>query len=588
MSGISLNWIDWSIILVYLTWIVWSGARYGRNRKGLEDYLLASRTLPWWAVGLSVMATQMSAVTLIGTTGQGFSDGMRFIQFYFGLPLAMIILSVTVVPFFHKAQVYTAYEYLEKRFDARTRSLTSFFFLISRCLGVGVIISAPAIVLSTILGWPIWVTVFGIGMTTTFYTMFGGVRAVTWTDVRQMVVIGAALAAVLVIIINALPANVGLGDALRTAGIAGRTTTVDTSFDLKETYTLWSGLIGGMFLALSYFGCDQSQVQRYLTARSVDEGRTSLMMSAFLKIPLQFMILLIGVLVFVFYHYVQPPVVFNPVQEKNLEQTNGAEFAEIRKEYTAAFEKRRDAANAFAGAPGADAQGTATHEKARADYIAANDSMKTIRNRALTMIDPKGYKDVNYIFPMFVTSRLPVGIIGLFIAAVFAAAMSSISSELNALSTATVIDFYRRHYKPRESDEHYLRVSRLFTVGWGVFACVVALYATNLGSLIEVVNKFGSFFYGSLLGVFVLAFGVKRATGRGAFWGLLSGIAAIALLNNFGWIAGLWQSATGSTALLPVAEALNISFLWYNVIGCGVVVAVGVLLSRKSPTSFPA
>lgn len=580
MSGISLNWIDWSIILVYLAWIVWSGARYGRNQQGLEDYLLAGRTLPWWAVGLSVMATQMSAVTLIGTTGQGYNDGMRFIQFYFGLPLAMIILSVTVVPFFHKAKVYTAYEYLEKRFDARTRSLTSFFFLVSRCLGVGVIISAPAVVLSTILGWPLWVTVFGIGMLTTFYTMFGGVRAVTWTDVRQMVVIGAALAMVLIVIINALPAEVSLGDALRTAGISGRTMTVDTRFDLTETYTLWSGLIGGMFLALSYFGCDQSQVQRYLTARSADEGRTSLMMSAFLKIPLQFVILLIGVLVFVFYHYVQPPVVFDPVKEQTLEQRGGAEFAEMKGEYTEAFLRRKEAAQTFAEVAGRDdAESAREREAARADYTAANDSMKAIRGRALTMADPNGYKDVNYIFPNFVTTQLPVGIIGLFIAAVFAAAMSSISSELNALSTATVIDFYRRHYRPNESDGHYLKVSRLFTAGWGVFACVVALYATNLGSLIEVVNKFGSFFYGSLLGVFVLAIGIRRATGRGAFWGLLAGIAVIALLNNLDRIAGLWESLTGSTALVPAAEALSFSFLWYNVIGCVVVVGVGLLLS---------
>lgn len=575
---IRLNWIDWSIIIVYLAWIVWSGARHGRDQKGLEDYLLANRTLPWWAVGLSVMATQMSAVTLIGTTGQGFSDGMRFIQFYFGLPLAMIILSVTVVPFFHKAKVFTAYEYLEQRFDARTRSLTSFFFLVSRCLGVGTIISAPAIVLSTILGWPIWITVFGIGMTTTFYTMFGGVRAVTWTDVRQMVVIIVALVAVLVVIVNALPGDVSVGDALRTAGISGRTMTVDPKFDLTETYTLWSGLIGGMFLALSYFGCDQSQVQRYLTARSADEGRTSLMMSAFLKIPLQFVILLIGILVFVFYHYVQPPVVFNPVEERKLEKTHGAEFAEIRGEYGQAFQKRREAADAFAGFSGSEAAGL--REGARTDYMAANDSMKSIRNRALTMIDSSGYKDVNYIFPTFVVTKLPIGIIGLFIAAVFAAAMSSISSELNALSTATVIDFYRRHYKPNESDDHYLRVSRLFTVGWGVFACIVALYATNLGSLIEVVNKFGSFFYGSLLGVFVLAIGTKRATGRGAFWGLLAGITVIGLLNNLGWIAGAWESFTGSTALVPMADALKISFLWYNVIGCVVVVSVGLLLSE--------
>lgn len=566
------NWIDWLIIFAYLTWIVWSGARYGRNRQGLEDYLLAGRSMPWWAVGLSVMATQMSAITLIGTTGQAFDDGFRFVQFYLGLPLAMIILSVTVVPFFNKAKVYTAYEYLERRFDARTRSLTSFCFLISRCLGVGVIISAPAVVLSTIIGWPIWITVFAIGLSTTIYTMFGGVRAVTWTDVRQMAVIGVALTAVFIIILNALPDGVGLGDALRTAGITGRTQAIDTGFDWNEKYTIWSGLIGGLFLMLSYFGCDQSQVQRYLTAKSTDEGRRSLMMNAVFKVPLQFGILLVGVMVFVFYNYVQPPLVFNPVKEAEIAANDPSGYSTLEDSYSDAFSRRRDAAERFA-------DGVSDHEQARTDYLAANSDMTEARKRALTMADPDGYNDVNFVFPNFVTSQLPVGIIGLFIAAVFAAAMSSISSELNALSTATVIDFYRRHFRPDETDDHYLRVSRYVTMGWGLFACVVALYATNLGALIEVVNKFGSFFYGSLLGVFVLAIGTKRATGRGAFWGLLVGVLVIALLNNLDWVAGVWESVTGSSGMYSVADALSVSYLWYNVIGCFVVVAVGLALS---------
>lgn len=530
--------------------------------------------MPWWAVGLSVMATQMSAITLIGTTGQAFDDGMRFIQFYLGLPLAMIILSVTVVPFFNKAKVYTAYEYLEKRFDARTRSLTSFFFLISRCLGVGVIISAPGIVLSSIIGWPLWLTVFAMGLTTTIYTMFGGVRAVTWTDVRQMAVIGVALTVVFIIILNALPEGVGFTDALRTAGITGRTNAIDLKFDWNEKYTLWSGLIGGLFLMLSYFGCDQSQVQRYLTAKSVDEGRRSLMMNAVLKVPLQFGILLIGVMVFVYYHYVQPPVVFDPVQEAKLAAEHPEEFAALRERYGEAFEMRGKAAEAFAN----DSQG---RESARTGYVAANDEMKAVRKEALAMVGEGGYNDVNFVFPNFVTTRLPIGVIGLFIAAIFAAAMSSISSELNALSTATVIDFYRRHFKPDETEEHYLKMTRLFTLGWGIFACIVALFAANLGSLIEVVNTFGSFFYGSLLGVFVLAIGIKRATAQGAFWGLLVGIVTIALLNNLGWMAETWESWTGSGALHSVAQNLSVSYLWYNVIGCGVVVLVGLLLSDE-------
>ncbi|MCE2502976.1 MAG: sodium:solute symporter [Chlorobi bacterium] len=568
-----MSWIDWSIVAIYLAWIVWAGAGYGRKREGLEDYLLASRSMPWWAVGLSVMATQMSAITLIGTTGQAFDDGMRFVQFYLGLPLAMIILSITVVPFFNKAKVYTAYEYLERRFDTRTRSLTSFFFLVSRCLGVGVIISAPGVVLSAILGLPLWITVFAIGLTTTVYTMFGGIRAVTWTDVRQMVVIGVALTVVFIIILNALPTGVGLGDALETAGITDRTKAIDLKFDWNEKYTIWSGLIGGLFLMLSYFGCDQSQVQRYLTAKSVDEGRRSLMMNAVLKVPLQFGILLIGLMVFVYYHYVEPEVVFNPVKREMLNEQHPEEFARIKERYRNAFEERQTAAELYTKG--------SEEKRARLDYIAANEKMIAARKEALEMVQEGGYNDVNFVFPTFVTKHLPIGIVGLFIAAIFAAAMSSISSELNALSTATVIDFYRRHFRAEESDEHYLKVSRFFTLGWGLFACIVALYAANLGSLIEVVNKFGSFFYGSLLGVFVLAIGVKRATARGAFWGLLIGMAVIGLLNNLDSIASTWELLTGSQALYSLAENLSVSYLWYNVIGCLVVVLVGIVLGSS-------
>ncbi len=575
-----MGWIDWSIVLLYLIWIVYSGVRYGKDAETLDDYLLAGRSMPWWAVGLSVMATQMSAITLIGTTGQGFEDGMRFVQFYLGLPLAMIILSVTVVPFFNKARVYTAYEYLEKRFDARTRSLTSFFFLVSRCLGVGVIISAPAIVLSAIIGWPLWLTIFAIGLTTTAYTMFGGVRAVTWTDVRQMVVVGAALVAVFVIILGALPEGTGLVEAFDTARLSGRTKAIDFTFDWDEKYTIWSGMIGGLFLMLSYFGCDQSQVQRYLTAKSVDEGRRSLMMNAILKVPLQFGILMVGVLVFVYYHYQTPPLLYDPVSEEQIIAEQPEVYAGLQGEYLAAFEERRDASEALA--VGVDEATTAT---LAGEYRAANDRMKEVRGEAVGLAaevtGQSGYNDINYLFPRFVTTRLPIGVIGLFIAAIFAAAMSSISSELNALSTATVVDFYRRHYRPEETDAHYLRASRYITLGWGIFACVVALFAANLGTLIEVVNTFGSFFYGSLLGVFALAIGTKRATARGAFWGLLAGIFSIALLNNLDILAESFEALTGSTLLRPLADSLTVSYLWYNVIGCFVVMGVGLLLSGK-------
>lgn len=576
--------LDWLIIAAYLAYIVYSGIRITKgNEGGIEGYFLANRSLPWWAVGLSVMATQMSAITLVGTTGQAYADGMRFIQFYFGLPLAMIILCVTVVPFFYRARVYTAYEYLEKRFDARTRTLTSFFFLMSRGLSVGVIVAAPSIILSLVLGWNQLTTILAMGLTTTIYTMFGGVRAVTWTDVKQMAVIVVGLAVVLIIIISRLPANVSVGDALTLAGTTGRVKTIDTTFNLKETYTLWSGLIGGLFLMLSYFGCDQSQVQRYLTARSLSEGRTSLLMSAFVKIPMQFGILFIGVMVFVFYQFQEPPMVFSRTETSRMEQgIHADEYKKIEAQYSLAFAERRSAATVLAQS---DRNGQ-EFESAKATYLRADSAMTGVRRQGLEMIrserNGEEFKDVNYVFPTFVTENMPVGVVGLIIAAIFAAAMSSISSELNSLSTATVIDFYRRRFRQNESDDHYLMVSRLATGFWGIFACVVAYYSSTLGSLIEVVNKFGSFFYGSLLGVFVLALGIKRARAVGAFWGLLAGIASIAIIDNAAKIAEIWHDVTGSNALLPLSDSLQMSFLWYNVIGCAVVVVVGMTISLLS------
>lgn len=537
--------LDWIIVVAYLVYVIWDGIRLTKHANKPEGYFLANRSLPWWAVGLSVMATQLSAITLVGTTGQAYTDGMRFIQFYYGLPLAMIVLCVTVVPFFHRANVYTAYEYLEKRFDVKVRALTSFFFLISRGLGVGTIISAPSIVLSIVFGWNLYITIFAIGLSTTIYTVFGGVQAVTWTDVKQMFIIFFGLGVCLIVILMSFPANVSLTDGLHLAGSLGKLNTVDTSFNLQEKYTLWSGLIGGFFLMLGYFGCDQSQVQRFLTAKSVDEGRTSLLMSAFLKIPMQFFILLIGVLVFVFYQFTAPPIVFNNAEIAKAEQNQ--QFQTIRQNYETAFNQRREAAINFSS-------------ETRQNYIEADKKFNDSRKEAVKFVKDTSnptFNDVNYVFPTFVLQNMPMGVIGLIIAAIFAAAMSSIAAELNALATATTIDFYRRLYKPDASDAQTLAVGRISTFIWGIFACIVAIFATNLGSLIEVVNKFGSFFYGSLLGVFVLAFLVKRANARGAFFGLLFGISSV-------WIASLYT---------------NIEFLWFNVIGCLITVLFGYLLS---------
>ncbi len=551
---------DWLVVAAYLIWIVYTGLKRTKASSEVEGYFLAKRSLPWWAVGLSVMATQLSAITLVGGTGQGYLSGLRFVQFYFGLPIAMVILSFTAVPFFYRARVYTAYEFLEKRFDAKTRGLATALFLASRSLSSGVIIAAPGVILSIVLGWNLTLTVLAIGVPTALYTMFGGVQAVTWTDVKQMgVVVSGILAAVVVLVIG-LPHDVSVGQALSLAGSTGRMTALDFSFDPTETYTFWSGLLGGLFLMLSYFGCDQSQVQRYLTARSVDEGRHSLMMSAYVKIPLQALVLLTGVLVFAFYLFAAPPMLFNPVYEKRVRASaRGGEYAALEQQFAGAIAERHAAAESYARAGEAGDQ--PAHDAARARFVDAERRVASIRGRAATLVKEvtgdRAYNDVNYVFPTFVTTQMPTGIIGLLIAAIFAAAMSASAGELNALGTATVIDVYRRHLKKEASDAHYLAVSKAATGAWGLVACTVAVYAANSGSLIEVVNRFGSYFYGSLLGVFVLAIGTRRATGRGAFWGL----------------------AAGMVAVVYVAWTTSISFLWYNVVGAVVVVIVGILLS---------
>ncbi len=545
--------LDWFILTAYLTYVIWHGVALSRGSADTQSFFLAGRSLPWWAVGLSVMATQMSAITLIGTTGQAYDDGLRFIQFYFGLPIAMIILSMTAVPFFYRAKVFTAYEYLEKRFDARTRSLTSFFFLISRALGVGVVIAAPSVVLSIVLGWSELPTIFAIGLSTTLYTMMGGVKAVAWNDVKQMLVIVLGLAACIAVILQSLPPGFHFQDAMFLAGAAGKLQTVDFRFDLSEQYTFWSGTLAALFLFLSYFGCDQSQVQRYLTARSVDESRSSLLMSAFLKIPLQFLILLIGILVFVFYQFVTPPMVFNPVAEQNAAARAPVHYQQLKQAFDDSHELRRQAATHYV-----NSRTLATGADGKRAFQKANDQFNSMRQEAVAFVrqtnEEPSFNDVNYVFPVFVLQNMPTGLVGLIVAAILAAAMSSVAAELNSLSTATTIDFYTRYVNPQGTDRELLRFARLSTFIWGLFSCVVATFVTNLGALIEVVNTFGSFFYGSLLGVFVLAFAVPKANASGAFFGLLCGMLSV------------WA----------VSEFSNLAFLWFNVVGtCATVLAGG-------------
>lgn len=517
--------LNWVIVVGWMAYIVTHGIRRSKGTKEIDGYFLANRSIPWWAAGLSVMATQLSAVTMIGTTGQGATDGLRFVQFYFGLPLAMVILGVTLVPFLYNAKVYTAYEYLERRFNPATRSLTAFLFLVSRAMSCGTIIAAPAVVFSAMFGWNLWWCVALIGVPAILYTMVGGVQAVTWVDVKQMFLIVGALLAVVITLVVKIP--VSPHDALVVAGSAGRLRVFDFSFSLTNTYTFWSGLIGGTFLMMSYFGTDQSQVQRYLAAKSVDEARSSLLISAYWKIPLQALVLLVGVLVFVFYQYNPAPLLYNPAHEKAVMEAQPALYNELRARYDS------------------------THVVLE---------RTAIRGQALELaqrVTHQPVKDVNYIIPRFVRDHLPIGLAGLFIAAVIAAAMNAISGELMSLSTATVIDFYKRWIRGDGTDRHFLVVSRAATALWGIFACIVATYAVSLGSLIEVVNRFGSFFYGSILGVFLLAM-VARANGIGAFVGLVAGMATVGAVN-FG--------------------KPDVAFLWHNVIGAVTVVIVGVLVS---------
>jgi Na+/proline symporter len=556
--------LDWVVVVAFTAWIVYDGLKRTKHSHEIEGYFLAKRSIPWWAAGISVMATQLSAITMIGTTGQAYADGMRFIQFYFGLPLAMIVLSATLVPFFYRSGVYTAYEFLERRFDARTRSVTSLLFLVSRGLSVGAVVSAPAVVLSLVLGWNLTATSLAITMPAVVYTMFGGVQAVTWTDVKTMTLIVVSLFVLIGAAWAGLPDGIGLGDGLAVAAATGRLRSFDFSFDLTNQYTVWSGTIAAFFLFCSYFGTDQSQVQRYLTARSVTEARQSLLMSAYWKIPLQAIVLLVGVLVFVFYTFNPGPLIFSSVADARMRVGPTApEYLALESEYDAAYVSRRAAATELAEARRAgDETRLSTARSALQDREA---DLQSVRSRATALVretnGDRSFNDVNYIIPTFVLTELPVGIVGLLIVAILMAATDTIAGELNSLATATIIDFYRRWVRPVASDAHYLATSKLATGLWGLFACAVAVWAAELGSLIEVVNRFGSFFYGSILGVFVLAIGVPSATANGAFVGLVAGMAAVA-----------WTAAY-----------TDVAFLWHNVVGVTAVVVAGVLTSALDP-----
>jgi Na+/proline symporter len=553
--------LDWIVLVTSLVSIVAYGLYRSRGSDTVDRYLLAGRTMPWYAMALSIMATQASAITFISTTGQSYVDGMRFVQFYFGLPIAMVILCATVVPLFHRARVFTAYEYLEKRFDGKTRTLASLIFLCQRGLSAGLTIYAPALVLSVILGWPEHLTTFLMGAIVITYTVLGGIKAVTWSDVQQMCVIFLGLVVSLVTVIVLLPHTVSFGDAVFLAGAAGRLNAVTTTFDWNDRFNIWSGLFGGTFLFLSYFGCDQSQVQRYLTGRSIAQSRLGLLFNAVAKIPMQFFILFIGAMVFVFYLFVQPPLLFQHTELARI-QARG-EFQPVAESYQQAYDDRRQATLALVDAH--HHGDSAAEQRQVARYHAAQKQIDRARADASRLVErnggEKGFSDTNYIFLSFVTKYLPAGIVGLVIAVIFAATMSASSGEINSLATVTIVDLYRRHIRQGASDHHYLVASRLATLFWGVYAVVFAGWGKRLGPLIVAVNVVGSLFYGSLLGCFVLAFGFRKVRGTATFAGMLAGEAAIFWAFLF----------------------TNISWLWYNVLGCAVVVATALAVTYLAP-----
>ena len=551
--------VDWLVFLVWLVSLVSYGLYRGRGSNTVSQFLLAGKSMPWYAMGLSILATQASAITFISTTGQGYVDGLRFVQFYFGLPVAMVILSATAVPIFHRAKVYTAYEYLEHRFDSKTRALTSVIFLIQRGLAAGIGLYAPAVALSAVLGWSDrWITVL-IGALVVLYVTMGGIKALTWADVQQMTMIFVALVVSLFIALKSLPSQVSIVDALHLAGAAGRLNIVDTHLDWSSRYNVWSGLIGGAFLALAYFGCDQSQVQRYLTGKSIAQSRLSLIFNASVKIPMQLFILFIGAMVFVLSLFVQEPMVFHPLEAARAAQEK--DWPNAQTNYKKAFEARRAAAYELTKQE--TPQNIAQFRQAQKDFDQQRQAGLGIVER---LHGGARFDDTNYIFLSFVKKFLPAGLVGLLIGVIFSASMGSTSGEINSLATVSVVDIYGRYIAPNRDDRHYLIASRFLTVFWGGFAVAfAALGARGFGALIVRVNIVGSLFYGGMLGVFVLAFFFKHVRGTAAFWGAIAGEAAI----------------------FAAARFTAVSFLWYNVIGCVVVVASALFLSLFVPKHQP-
>jgi SSS family solute:Na+ symporter len=549
--------IDWIVLTLTLVFIVAYGSWKTKGSKNVNDYLLGNNETPWWTIGISVMATQASAITFLSTPGQAFHDGMGFVQFYFGLPIAMVIICVTFIPLYHKLKVYTAYEFLEQRFDRKTRLLAAFLFLIQRGLGAGITIYAPAIILSSILGWDLNLLIIAIGILVILYTVSGGTKAVSVTQKQQMFIIMMGMFLAFYFVIDSLPEPVTFSNAMHIAGVNDKMNIIDFSFDPQSRYTFWSGITGGLFLMLSYFGTDQSQVQRYLSGKSIKESQMGLIFNGFLKIPMQFFILLTGVMVYVFFQFNSVPLNFNPTSEKAI----------LKSEYAEEFKSLELQLNEIRSEKQLVTQDYVTHLNAKIENIPLEDRIKTlneeekvIREKAKTLIKSINEEpnDKDYVFIYFILNYLPKGLVGLLLAVILSAAMSSTASELNALSSTTTIDFYKSKHQVQKSDQHYLNVSKGLTLAWGIIAILFATFGTLVENLIQLVNIVGSVFYGTVLGIFLVAFYMKFIHAKAIFWAAV--ISQLFIFYIF------WLDV--------------VSFLWLNFIGAMLTILLSVLLQK--------
>tara|TARA_B100000902_G_scaffold255106_1_gene241552 strand:+ start:1291 stop:2970 length:1680 start_codon:yes stop_codon:yes gene_type:complete len=549
--------IDWLILISTLVFIVSYGVIKTRNNKNLKDYLKGGNSSNWWTIGLSVMATQASAITFLSTPGQAFHDGMTFVQFYFGIPLAMIIICMVFIPIYHKLKVYTAYEFLEQRFDLKTRTLAAILFLVQRGLAAGITIYAPAIILSSVLGWDLKLLNIAIGTLVIIYTVSGGTKAVSITQKQQMFVIMSGMFVAFFIILNSLPANIDFYNAVDIAGLGGKMKVLDFSFNLNERYTFWSGITGGLFLALSYFGTDQSQVQRYLSGKSIKESQLGLLFNAVFKIPMQFFILFVGVMVFVFFEFNSAPIHFNPQAIEYLEKNEKNTFNALNKNYNELKKNKRKLQIDFIERKN-NKQSTLKIEN---KILELQSKEKKQRRDIKEMISKSNSKietnDKDYVFIYFILNYLPKGIIGLLLAVILSAAMSSTASELNALSATTVVDLYKRNLKENKSKKHYVNVSKWFTLMWGIIAIIFASFGTLFENLIQLVNIIGSIFYGTILGIFLIAFFTKRIKGNDIFWAACISQTLIFIIYAFTDIGYLWLNFIGALLTTILSYSLN-------------------------------